>query len=150
VRNKIPVCGLIENELGVRCETESGIFRFECPLCGSFHTSVLENKNLARCFGCETNSDTIDIAMEVGKTGFRQSADFLTDLLESGAFEKPNARAARGPSEPVSLSRVLSSLAPADGTAERIQSLEKKVEKLGKRMDGLQKFLLDNLSERGA
>ncbi len=88
LRNKIPVRGLIENELGVRCETESGIFRFECPLCASFHASVMKTQNLARCFVCEINFNPIDMVMAVKKTEFRQSADFLANLLESGVPAK--------------------------------------------------------------
>jgi len=153
LRNKIPVRGLMENELGVRCEMESGIFRFECPLCASFHTSVMKTQNLARCFVCEINFNPIDMVMAVKKTEFRQSADFLANLLESGVPAKSVEPATRGPSELVSLSRVFSSMAepPSDGTAaRRIQSLEKEVAKLGKRMDRLQQFLVQILSKRGA
>ena len=153
LRNKIPVRGLIENELGVRCEMESGIFRFECPLCASFHTSVMKTQNLAKCFVCEINFNPIDMVMAVKNTEFRQSADFLTNLLESGMQAKSVAPATRSHSELVSLSRVFSSMAepPSDGTAaRRIQSLEKEVAKLGKRMDRLQQFLVQILSKRGA
>lgn len=153
LRNKIPIRGLIENELGVRCHTESGVFRFECPLCGSFHTSVMKNQNLARCFGCEANFNPIDMVMAVKKTKFRPSADFLTDLLESGMAEKTVPPAARGPSGLASLSSVLSAMAephPEEIAEPRIQSLEKEVAKLGKRMDRLQQFLVEILSKRGA
>ena len=153
LRNKIPIRGLIENELGVRCHTESGIFRFECPLCGSFHTSVMKTENLARCFKCETNFNPIDMVIAVKKTGFRQSADFLAGLPESGVSAKPAAIPARGPSGLVSLSSVFSNMVEPlpEGIAEpRIQCLEKEIAKLGKRMDRLQQFLVEILSKRGA
>ncbi len=153
LRNKIPIRRLIENELGVRCHTEAGIFRFECPLCGSFHTSVMKTENIGRCFGCETTFNTIDMVMEIGKTGFRQSADFLTDILEFRVTEKPVASPARGPTGLVSLSSVLTDMAEPlpEGIAEpRIQSLEKEIAKLGNRMDRLQQFLVEILSKRGA
>ncbi len=153
LRNKIPVRGLIENELGVRCETESGVFRFECPLCASFHTSVMKTENLARCFGCETTFNTIDMVMETGKTGFRQSADFLTDLLESGMSAKPTTIPARGPSDLASLSSVFSCMAEssADGeTAERrVRSLEKEVAELKNRTDRLLRVIGAILTKRG-
>ncbi len=155
LRNKIPIRRLIENELGVRCETESGAFRFECPMCGSFHTSVMKTENLARCFKCETNFNPIDMVIAVKKTGFRQSADFLTGLLESGVSAESSP--ARGPAGLASLSSVLSAIAeplpagvPAGVAERRIQSLEKKVAELGKRMDRLQQFLVEILSKRGA
>ncbi len=153
LRNKIPVRGLIENELGVRCETESGVFRFECPKCGSFHTSVMKNQNLARCFSCENNFNPIDMVMAVKKTEFRPGADFLVKLLESGMPEKPAAPAKRAASGLASLSSVLSSMAepPPDekSAAHQIQRLEKEIGELKNRVDRLQKALARVLTKQG-
>jgi len=153
LRNKIPIRGLIENELGVRCETESGVFRFECPMCGSFQTSVMKNQNLARCFGCETNFNPIDMVIAVKKTGFRPSADFLAELLESGMSAKPAEPLKRAPSDLVSLSSVFSSMAetPPDGetAANRVRCLEKEVAELKSGMDRLRPVVGAILAQRG-
>jgi hypothetical protein len=63
LRNEIPVCGLIEKVLYVPSRVSEGVFRFLCPLCGEFNTSVNFKKNLARCFCCEKNFNTIDLAI---------------------------------------------------------------------------------------
>jgi hypothetical protein len=113
----------------------------------------MKNQNLARCFGCETGFNPIDMVMAVGKTGFRQSADFLTGLLESGMPAKPVAPAARGPSELASLSSVLSSMAetPPDGetAASRVRCLEKEVAELKSGMDRLRLVVGAILAQRG-
>lgn len=153
LRNKIPVRGLIENELGVRCETESGVFRFECPLCGSFHTSVMKNQNLARCFECEINFNPIDMVIAVKKTEFRPSANWLVKLLESGMPAKPAKPMKRADSGLVSLSSVFSAMAepPPDGeTAERrVRCLEKEVAELKNGMDRLRRVVGAMLAKRG-
>ena len=153
LRNKIPVRGLIENELGVRCHTESGIFRFECPLCGSFHTSVMKTENLGRCFECKISFNPIDMVIAVKKTEFRPSADFLVKLLESGMTTKPARTVKRDESGLVSLSSVLSSMAepPPDGkTAEhRVRCLEKEVAELKNSMDRLRRVVCAILTKRG-
>lgn len=153
LRNKIPIRCLIENELGVRCHTESGIFRFECPLCGSFHTSVMKNQNLARCFGCKTNFNPIDMVIAVKKTEFRQSADFLGKLLESGPAEKSAAPVKRAASGLASLSSVFSSMAepPPDGETpeRRVRRLEKEVAELRNGMDRLRRVVGAILTQRG-
>jgi hypothetical protein len=46
-----------------------GCFRFLCPLCNGFDTAVNPKTNLARCFRCEKNFNTIDLVM------FLQSID---------------------------------------------------------------------------
>ena len=153
LRNKIPIRGLIENELGVRCETESGVFRFECPMCRSFQTSVMKTENLARCFRCKVNFNPIDMVIAVKKAEFRPSADFLAELLESGVSEKPAVPAKRVASDLASLSHVLSSMAepsPDGETGERrVRCLEKEVAELKKRTDRLPRVVGAILTKRG-
>jgi hypothetical protein len=57
-----------------------GFFRFLCPLCNEFQTAVNPNTNLARCFRCEKNFNTIDLVMAVKKCGFKDSVLFLKNL----------------------------------------------------------------------
>jgi hypothetical protein len=79
LRNNIPIDGLIR-ELQIPWKMRDGFLRFLCPLCNEFQTAVNPATNLARCFRCEKNFNTIDLVMEVRGYGFRQSVFFLTEL----------------------------------------------------------------------
>lgn len=71
---------LIENTLRIPCRVIKGCFRFLCPLCNGFDTAVNPNTNLARCFQCEKNFNTIDLVMLVRQADFVQSAKFLQSI----------------------------------------------------------------------
>ncbi len=80
LRNDIPVDMLIRDHLQIPSKIRDGVFRFLCPLCNEFQTAVNPATNLARCFRCEKNSNTIDLVMEVKGYGFRDSVFFLKEL----------------------------------------------------------------------
>ena len=71
---------LIRDRLQVPSKIRDGFFRFLCPLCNEFQTAVNPNTNLARCFRCEKNFNTIDLVMAVRKCGFKDSVLFLKTL----------------------------------------------------------------------
>lgn len=169
LRNKIPIRHLIENVLEIGNHMDSGIFRFECPLCKSFHTSVKKDTNLARCFDCQVNFNTIEMVMKVRSTEFRQSAEFLTQILKGSVstaftrvkFEKVPKNSAISKSlssgEPVDLGSVFSTLPELKMTNaspnwklvdKRIQGLENEIEKLKSRMDAYYRFLIKEFSGR--
>jgi hypothetical protein len=77
LRNDINVQRLIEKTLRIPCRVTEGCFRFLCPLCNAFDTAVNPKTNLARCFRCEKNFNTIDLVMLIRQTDFVQSAKFL-------------------------------------------------------------------------
>lgn len=81
VRNNIPIDALIRDHLKMSSKISDGYFRFLCPLCNEFQTSVKPVTNLARCFRCEKNFNTIDLVMEVKGYGFRDSVLFLKKLM---------------------------------------------------------------------
>jgi hypothetical protein len=83
LRNEIPIDRLIEAELSIPAKRSQGVFRFLCPVCNEFQTAVKPATNLARCFRCEMNFNTIEITMRVKKIGFLDSAAYLTDLLHT-------------------------------------------------------------------
>ena len=83
LRNKIPVSILIEKALGISCRTTEGVFRFLCPLCNEFNTAVHSKTNLARCFLCQKNFNTIDLVMLVKKTDFVNTIHFLKDYWKN-------------------------------------------------------------------
>lgn len=80
LRNNIPVDTLIRDHLQVPSKIRDGLFRFLCPLCNEFQTAVNPATNLARCFRCEKNFNTIDLVMEIKEYGFRDSVHFLKHL----------------------------------------------------------------------
>jgi hypothetical protein len=83
LRNKIPIDILIRDVLSIPAKTSEGFFRFLCPICNEFQTSIKPATNLARCFRCETNFNTIEITMQVKKIGFVDSATFLKGILKA-------------------------------------------------------------------
>ncbi len=80
LRNNIPVDMLIRDHLQIPSKIRDGFFRFLCPLCNEFQTAVNPATNLARCFRCEKNFNTIDLVMVVKKYGFRDSVLYLQEL----------------------------------------------------------------------
>jgi len=169
IRNRIPIEQLIKMQLGIRHYTDNGIFRFECPLCASFHTSVKKDTNLARCFNCRANLNTIEMVMEVKKVRFRQSVNYLIPFLNeplktqvihhTGRAEDirhVSTSAGRPSSDDLSaLEQVLRSLPEVNGSLSnqqlsesRIQSLEKEMEKLKKRMDQFYQFIVREFQKR--
>ena len=77
LRNDIPIDVLIEKALRIPSRIAEGHFRFLCPSCKEFNTAVNPGTNLARCFRCEENFNTIDLAMIVRKSDFVESVRFL-------------------------------------------------------------------------
>jgi hypothetical protein len=86
IRNEIDVRMLIENTLRIPCRVAQGCFRFMCPLCGGFDSAVNPKTNLARCFACEQNFNSIDLVMLTRQTDFVHSAKFLQSILQKDVF----------------------------------------------------------------
>lgn len=80
LRNEISVQALIEKTLCIPCRMADGCFRFLCPLCNGFDTAVNPKTNLARCFRCEKNFNTIDLVMAVRQADFVHSVKFLQSV----------------------------------------------------------------------
>jgi hypothetical protein len=85
LRNDICVEALIEKALSIPCRVTKGCFRFLCPLCNGFNTAVNPETNLARCFGCEKNFNTIDLVMLIRKSDFVQSVKFLQKFHQNAS-----------------------------------------------------------------
>jgi len=81
IRNAIPVDMLIKDRLQIPSNISQGVFRFCCPICKEFNTSVNPATNLGRCFSCRKNFNTIDIVMDVRKLSFKESVLFLKTVL---------------------------------------------------------------------
>jgi hypothetical protein len=93
LRNEIDMRMLIENTLRIPCRVTQGCFRFRCPLCQGFNTAVNPKTNLARCFACEKNFNTIDLVMLIRQTDFVHGVTFLQSLLQKDVSSpKPGAQ----------------------------------------------------------
>lgn len=82
LRNEINVQMLIEKTLRIPCRVTKGCFRFLCPLCSGFDTAVNPKTNLARCFRCKKNFNTIDLVMLTRRADFVGSVRFLQSILQ--------------------------------------------------------------------
>ena len=88
LRNDIPIDALIEKALCIPSRVAEGHFRFLCPLCKEFSTAVNPETNLARCFRCEENFNTIDLVMTIRKLDFVESVRFLQDYHKSASVSQ--------------------------------------------------------------
>ncbi|NUO10087.1 MAG: hypothetical protein HUU08_15705 [Candidatus Brocadia sp.] len=81
LRNDIPIDQLIANFLAISNKISEGYFRFLCPLCSDFHTATNPKTNLARCFRCKKNFNTIDIVMTESNSSFLDAVHLLKTTL---------------------------------------------------------------------
>lgn len=88
LRNLIPIHILIEKILMIPSKISEGFFRFLCPLCSEFNTATNPETNLARCFRCEKNFNTIDMVMVTRKANFVESVKFLKKYHNTFADKK--------------------------------------------------------------
>ena len=93
VRNEIDIDWLINEKLSIERQFK-GAWRFRCPLCQELNTATQKKTNLARCFSCQKNFNTIDIVIYTKKINFVPSVRFLLSLLDkktqSGSDKKDN------------------------------------------------------------
>ena len=81
IRNCVPIDQvLVEMQLLVK--RSEGYLRFLCPLCREFNTATNPSTNLARCFRCEKNFNTIDLVMLVENRSFLEAVHHLESLLD--------------------------------------------------------------------
>ncbi len=82
LRNEIPIQILIETKLKIPNKIRDGCFRFLSPCCGEFNTGIKQETNLARCFRCDKNFNTIDMVIAVRNLDFVNSVRFLRQFHE--------------------------------------------------------------------
>ena len=81
LRNELPIERVFE-ELGVETKVRGGYLRFLCPLCRDFNTATNPRTNLARCFRCRRNFNTIDLVLVVDRSDFLDAVAWLEKLLD--------------------------------------------------------------------
>ena len=81
IRNHIPIRFVIEEVLHIPSKIAQGTVRFRCPLCGKYNTATQLSTNLARCFLCEKNFNTIDIVIKEKKIEFVETVNLLIPYI---------------------------------------------------------------------
>lgn len=143
IRNQIPIDVLIETLLGVPVKHVQNRFRFSCPLCAGFQTSILRKKNHSRCFDCGRNFNTIEIVMYHMHIGFVESVNRLkqyqADLTkQTGFFEKRKKLDC-----PPAIAEIIYDIFPPPrhdppkSTAEDKLAIVNRIDKLEKKFDAL-------------
>lgn len=81
IRNRIAINSLIQDTLKLPTKHCENHLRFLCPICSDFNTATNPRTNLARCFRCNRNFNTIDLVMTVTNADFKDTVTFLSALL---------------------------------------------------------------------
>ena len=113
LRNDIPMEALIET-LGVSTKhCSDDLFRFQCPCCFGYHTAVHPQTNLARCFTCRENLNSIEIVMLVKQIPFIAGVKFLEQYESTLAktTRSPAPQKPRQNSTPISIGELLRQIA---------------------------------------
>lgn len=76
IRNDLAIDDVLRG-LGVPTKLREGYLRFLCPLCGEFNTATNPRTNLARCFRCKRNFNTVDLTMIVAQASFLEAVHQL-------------------------------------------------------------------------
>ena len=110
LRNDIFIDDLIENCLMIPAKYSEGFFRFLCPLCSEFQTATNPKTNLARCFRCEQNFNTIDLTMICKGLNFVESVKELKKIYDKQNSTSKNPTKPKKQHEPGALGEILAQL----------------------------------------
>lgn len=80
LRNNVSVLAVIHH-LAIPTKARGARAAFRCPACGGFHTATNPLTNLARCFTCQRNFNTIDLVMAERAFTFLEAVDLVARLL---------------------------------------------------------------------
>jgi hypothetical protein len=176
LRNSININLLINEILQIPSKATQAQLRFLCPVCSQFNTATKRETNLARCFSCKRNFNTIEMVMEAKHLDFIQSAKFLQDLLPENKSKKMTGDKADASAQPqwstsfqirkepvvvdalikdisIGKSKKLNETSENDPAninqqAPAFGQLNDKINRLSKQMDQLKSFVIDQFIER--
>tara|TARA_B100001964_G_C14205128_1_gene587698 strand:- start:198 stop:782 length:585 start_codon:yes stop_codon:yes gene_type:complete len=176
LRNSISINMLINEILKLPSKTSQGQLRFLCPLCSQFNTATKRETNLARCFHCQRNFNTIEMVMETKNLDFIQSAQFLQGLLRENKSKEITAnKPSSNPrlpcpdsfqtrKESVSLQTLVKNIgiktskqlnqtsnddsAKINRQDQVIETLNDKINRLEKELDQLKSFVIEQFVEK--
>jgi len=80
LRNDVVITRVIEH-LGIPSNLRGQRLTFRCPDCSTFHAKTNPYRNLARCFLCQRNFNSIDLVMAERGYSFLEAVEYLEDLL---------------------------------------------------------------------
>lgn len=89
LRNEIPISNLIDSLTDLSGKQRDGKYRFACPQCRQFDTAINTETNLARCFSCSKNYNTIDLMMQTKNVTFREAVAKLIPFLKQHRAPSP-------------------------------------------------------------
>ena len=94
IRNDLPMAVLIAalGRDGPPSKVREGRFVFLCPHCGEMETVANPRNNLAHCFGCAKNLNTIDLLRRLGYD-FVSAVAVLEGLLARHGSRRPKGGA---------------------------------------------------------
>lgn len=107
LRNEIPIEWLITEVLRLPSRTEAGVFRFICPECTETTAAVNPNVNLARCFRCQRNFNTIELTMSCRSLSFIDSVRLLMRYRAPHRSASLTKECAKRLDEPLSVHEIL-------------------------------------------
>jgi len=176
LRNSININMLITEILKISSKASQGRLRFLCPVCSQFNTGTKRKTNLARCFRCARNFNTIEMVMETKNLDFIQSAQFLQGLLPENKSKEVNAnKPSSNPQlqcptsfqiqkEPVSMETLIKNIGigkseklnqTSDNDLAKINQqnpvigqLNDKINQMSKQLDQLKSFVIDQFIEK--
>ncbi len=176
LRNSININMLINKILKIPSKISQGHLRFLCPICSQFNTATKRETNLARCFRCERNFNTIEMVMAAKNLNFIKSVQFLQGLLPENNFKEitrnepfTNPQVQRSTSvqiqkEPVAIDTLIKNisigrtkklnensnndLAKISQQEPIIGELNDKINRLSKQLDQLKSFVMDQFIEK--
>jgi hypothetical protein len=176
LRNSININMLIKEILRLPSKTSQGQLRFLCPVCSQFNTATKRETNLARCFDCQRNFNTIEMVMETKNLSFIQSAQLLQGLLPEIKSKKiiPNKPSSNPRLQGSASFQIQNEAVPMQalvkklsiGTSEQlnqtsdddssksnrqdqvIEQLNDKINRLEKQLDQLKSFVIDQFMEK--
>ena len=170
LRNEIEITDLMENILNIRFISDEGTRRFSCPICSGFNTGINTKTNLARCFGCKRNFNTIDIVIAHRKNKFIEAVKFLENHHNRPAKKQrisrpiPHKKSTQKDlknESPESLGDILKDILPTKAPpikptskdehlnslnlAEHIAELEHKVELMSSKLEKVQRLIISHI-----
>lgn len=88
LRNDVAVVAVI-SELGMPTRMCRRRLTFRCPQCGGFRTATYPRTNLACCFSCKRNFNTIELVMAQRASSFRDAVKYLENLVGASGVRHP-------------------------------------------------------------
>lgn len=82
IRNNIEMETVL-SALCIPIKEREGFLRFKCLVCAEMNTAVNPRTNLARCFACKQNFNTIEMVMTKRNCSFKHAVALLSPLLKA-------------------------------------------------------------------